>query len=142
MDIVGPLPLTVSGNKYILTLQCNLTKYSEAIPLPDVKADMIASAFSNEFVFRFGCPQTLRTDMGQNLIGKVFSTLAKLFKIRQIHSTAYRPKPKARWSGATTVSSSTSKCTSTTATGTPGSVMRYSRTTLRFTPLTDSLLTS
>ncbi|KAL7298863.1 hypothetical protein TKK_0007973 [Trichogramma kaykai] len=70
MDIVGPLPLTVSGNKYILTLQCNLTKYSEAIPLPDVKADMIASAFSNEFVFRFGCPQTLRTDMGQNLIGK------------------------------------------------------------------------
>ncbi|CAB0033550.1 unnamed protein product [Trichogramma brassicae] len=92
MDIVGPLPLTVSGNKYILTLQCNLTKYSEAIPLPDVKAGMIASAFSNEFVCRFGCPQTLRTDMGQNLIGKVFSTLAKLFKIRQIHSTAYRPQ--------------------------------------------------
>ncbi|CAB0033548.1 unnamed protein product [Trichogramma brassicae] len=90
MDVVGPLPITISGNKYLLTLQCNLTKYSEAIPLPDVKADMIASAFAKDFICRFGCPETLRTDMGQNLIGKVFSTLAKLFKIRQIHSTAYR----------------------------------------------------
>ncbi|CAB0039001.1 unnamed protein product [Trichogramma brassicae] len=92
MDVVGPLPITISGNKYLLTLRCNLTKYSEAIPLPDVKADMIASAFAKDFICRFGCPETLRTDMGQNLIGKVFSTPAKLFKIRQIHSTAYRPQ--------------------------------------------------
>uniref|UniRef100_A0ABD2X950 Integrase catalytic domain-containing protein n=1 Tax=Trichogramma kaykai TaxID=54128 RepID=A0ABD2X950_9HYME len=66
MDILEPLPLTITGNKYILTLQCNLIKYSEAIPLPDVKADMIASVFANEFICRFGYPQTLRTDMSQN----------------------------------------------------------------------------
>lgn len=33
MDIVGPLPVTEKGNKYLLTLQGNLTKYSDAIPL-------------------------------------------------------------------------------------------------------------
>ncbi|CAB0034699.1 unnamed protein product [Trichogramma brassicae] len=49
-------------------------------------------ASAKDFICRFGCPETLRTDMGQNLISKVFSTLAKLFKIRQIHSTAYGPQ--------------------------------------------------
>ncbi|KAL7301957.1 hypothetical protein TKK_0005548 [Trichogramma kaykai] len=71
MDVVGPLPITISGKKYLLTLQCNLTKYSKAIPLPNVKADTIALAFAKEFISRFGCPETLRTDMSQNLIGKI-----------------------------------------------------------------------
>ncbi|CAB0041212.1 unnamed protein product [Trichogramma brassicae] len=35
IDIVGPLPITTSGNKYLLTIQCNLTKYAEAISLPE-----------------------------------------------------------------------------------------------------------
>ena len=32
IDIVGPLPVTKSGNLYILTIQDNFTKYSLAIP--------------------------------------------------------------------------------------------------------------
>lgn len=31
LDIVGPLPLSEDGNKYSLTLQDDLTKYSQAI---------------------------------------------------------------------------------------------------------------
>lgn len=30
LDIVGPLPLTENGNKYILTLQDDLTKFTQA----------------------------------------------------------------------------------------------------------------
>ncbi|ERL95277.1 hypothetical protein D910_12543 [Dendroctonus ponderosae] len=32
LDIVGPLPITESGNRFILTMQDDLTKYSYAIP--------------------------------------------------------------------------------------------------------------
>ena len=35
-DLVGPLPRTSSGNKYILTMMCLYTKYPEAIPLRKV----------------------------------------------------------------------------------------------------------
>ena len=37
-DIVGPLPETESGTKYIPTIQENFSKYSDAIPLPLVKS--------------------------------------------------------------------------------------------------------
>ncbi|KAL7286500.1 hypothetical protein TKK_0019237 [Trichogramma kaykai] len=92
IDIVGPLPVTTSNNKSILTIQCNLTKFSEAIPLPDVRAELIATEFANEFICRYGCPKYIRTDQGQNLIGKVFSSLARTFKIIQFRSTSYRPQ--------------------------------------------------
>ena len=41
MDIVGPLPRTENGNKYIWTIQDNLTKYSEAIPLRSTESTAI-----------------------------------------------------------------------------------------------------
>lgn len=33
MDLVGPLPIDAYGNKYILTLQCDLSKFVEAYPI-------------------------------------------------------------------------------------------------------------
>ena len=59
MDIVGPLPVTVAGNKYILTLQCNLTKYSDALPISDMTAEMVATALVHDFITRFGCPEAI-----------------------------------------------------------------------------------
>jgi hypothetical protein len=33
LDIVGPLPVTLEGNKYILTFQDDLRKYVVAVPI-------------------------------------------------------------------------------------------------------------
>lgn len=52
LDIVGPLPITENGNKYILTLQDDLTKYSQAYALPQHDADTIAN-FIVLFVISF-----------------------------------------------------------------------------------------
>ena len=54
MDIVGPLPVTKSGNLYILTLQDNFTKYSLAILIPNYEAIAIADAFVKNFICKFG----------------------------------------------------------------------------------------
>jgi len=38
LDIVGPLPITNEGNKYILIFQDSLTKFSKAIPVENQEA--------------------------------------------------------------------------------------------------------
>lgn len=92
MDIVGPLLITISGNKYLLTLQCNLTKYSDALPLSDITAEMVATVFSQEFICRFGCPKVIKTDQGSNFQSQLLQKFAKVFKIKQFRSTAFHPQ--------------------------------------------------
>lgn len=42
MDLIGPLPETSRGNKYIVTLTDYFSKWAEAAPLPNKSADGIA----------------------------------------------------------------------------------------------------
>lgn len=46
MDIVDPLPITNSNNEYLLTIQCDLTKYADAIPIPNMEAITVATALA------------------------------------------------------------------------------------------------
>ena len=43
MDLVGPFPETMRGNKYIVTLTDYFSKWAEAAPLPNKTADEVAS---------------------------------------------------------------------------------------------------
>lgn len=95
LDIVGPLPLTESGNKFILTLQDDLTKFSQAYPLPDHEAKTIAEKFVHEFICKFGKPDSIVTDQGKDFTSKLLSQVSKLFKIKQINCTAYHPQSNA-----------------------------------------------
>jgi len=45
LDIVGPLTITTNGNKYLLTFQDNLTKFSKAIPILNQEANTINKEF-------------------------------------------------------------------------------------------------
>jgi hypothetical protein len=45
MDVVGPLPRSNSGYKYILTVVDHFTRYDVAISLKDQTAEHVAKAF-------------------------------------------------------------------------------------------------
>ena len=62
LDTVGPLPLTPSGNRHILTMQDNLTKYCIAVPVPDIKAETVAHALVTHLVLQYGAPRAILTD--------------------------------------------------------------------------------
>ena len=64
LDLVGPLPKTLSSNVYILTAIDWYSGYLEAWPLPDKKADAIAQIFLEEIFSRYGCPVSVVTDSG------------------------------------------------------------------------------
>ncbi|KAG5862031.1 hypothetical protein JTB14_027517 [Gonioctena quinquepunctata] len=50
MDVVGPQVTLLNGNRYGLTFQDYFTKYVEAIPLPDQKANTVAGAFVENII--------------------------------------------------------------------------------------------
>eukprot|EP00731_Ephydatia_muelleri_P003023 Em0001g3023a len=66
MDIMGPLPETSRGNKYILVIADYFTKWSEAYPIPNMEAITVAICLVNEFICRFGVPEQLHSDQGRN----------------------------------------------------------------------------
>ena len=49
LDIVGPLPRTKHGNKYLLTTMCYYTKFPEAIPLKRVDTMAVVDAMCEVF---------------------------------------------------------------------------------------------
>lgn len=92
LDIVGPLPVSMNNNKYILTLQDDLTKYSIAMPIPNQEAITISKVFVENFICKFGSPDFILTDQGTNFMSDVFKEMCKLLKIKKLQTTAYHPQ--------------------------------------------------
>lgn len=61
LDIVGPLPITNAGNKYLLTFQAHLTKFSKAIPIQNQEAATVAKAFVTKIITEYGIPEKILT---------------------------------------------------------------------------------
>jgi hypothetical protein len=56
MDILGPLPTSSHGNKYILVTADYFTMWTEAFALRNHKAKTIAKKLVEEFICRFEAP--------------------------------------------------------------------------------------
>ena len=91
IDLVGPLNVTTNGNKYILTCIDFLTRYPEAIPIKDAKAETVAKAFAMNIIARHGCPNALLADRGSNFIGTMLTEVAKILQVTKTHTLAFSP---------------------------------------------------
>lgn len=89
LDLVGPLDESVNGYRYILTLQDELTKFTEAIPIENKEASTVAKGLVECFILKYGVPQIIASDQGTEFINRIFKDMCKLLKIEQIQSTAY-----------------------------------------------------
>lgn len=89
LDLVGPLDRDIDDNKYILTLQCDLSKFVEAYPLKNKESVSIAKALVNNFILRFGIPKTIVTDRGTEFTATTMTEVCNLLNIDKLHSTAY-----------------------------------------------------
>jgi hypothetical protein len=64
IDIVGLLPLTERGNKFIVTCMDHFTRWPKAVPLPDQKARTVAQPLAEHVICRYEYPQEILTDFG------------------------------------------------------------------------------
>ena len=92
LDIVGPLPGTEEGHKYVLTCQDNLSKYLLAIPMITQTAEEVALNFMRHIILQYGVPHSVVTDQGTQFMCDVFKRLCKLLRVHKIHTSAYHPE--------------------------------------------------
>ena len=87
LDIVGPLPLTARGNRYIITVVDYFTKHAEAYPLATQEVTSIARVLVNEFFARYGVPQIMHSDQGKNFESALIKELCNSVKIEKSRTT-------------------------------------------------------
>ena len=92
MDILGPFPESSSGNKYVLVVIDNFTRWVEIFALPDQTAETCANKVLNEVISRFGCPYDLHSDQGRNFESGVFQELCTLLELRKTRSSPGHPR--------------------------------------------------
>ena len=77
VDIVGPLPVSSTRCRCLLTIVDRLTIWPEAVPLTDITAEVCADSFTSHWVERFGVPGTMTTDRVTQFSGAVLDVLVQ-----------------------------------------------------------------
>lgn len=91
IDLIGPLPSS-DGFEYCLTCIDRFTRWTEAIPIPNITAETVANAFYNHWVTRFGVPDRVTTDQGRQFESSLFHELEKLLGFKRSRSSPYHPQ--------------------------------------------------
>ena len=97
-DIVGPLPRSRQGNRFVLLIFDYATRYPEAVPMKNVDAGSVADELIKVFS-RVGVPREILTDQGTNFTLKLLTEL--IYKMLHIQPNFILPpitrKPMDWW---------------------------------------------
>ena len=85
-DIVGPLPLSKKGNKYILVVCDHFSNWTQAYPLEDITAETVAKKIV-QFGFIFGLCTNLLSDQGKNFQSGLLKQVCELLDINQVRTS-------------------------------------------------------
>uniref|UniRef100_A0A3B1JTM8 Gypsy retrotransposon integrase-like protein 1 n=1 Tax=Astyanax mexicanus TaxID=7994 RepID=A0A3B1JTM8_ASTMX len=92
VDVLGPFPVTDSGNRYVLVAMDYFTKWPEAYAVPDQGADTTADVLVREFFCRFGVPEELHSDQGRNFESEVMAEVCRILGIHKTRTTPLHPQ--------------------------------------------------
>ena len=89
LDIVGPLPCSEAGGaRYFLSIIDRTSRWFEVIPLSNIEAKTVCSAFLNQWIARYGVPATVLTDRGLQFTSTMMKQLCSMLGIQLQHTTA------------------------------------------------------
>ena len=92
IDIVGPLPVTHRGNKYIVVAMDYFTKWPEAKALKEANAKEVSNFIYDEIICRHGCPKRILSDRGTHFNNQMVKQLLEKFEVKHGFSTPYHPQ--------------------------------------------------
>lgn len=96
IDFLGPFELSPEGFKYILLVIDAYSKWPEAFPLASTEATEVAWVLYKEIFCRYGAPDTLLSDRGQQFMSKLVNELCSIFSVTKLKTSAYHPQTNAQ----------------------------------------------
>jgi transposase InsO family protein len=90
-DILGELPETGNGNKYILVVSDYFTKWTEAFAMANMEAGTVARIIVEEVVTRFGVPHVIHSDQGRQYESRLFQEMCQMLGTTKTRTTPYHP---------------------------------------------------
>lgn len=92
VDCLGPFPLSIAGNRYVVVFTEYLTRWPEAFAVPSIDAATIARLLVNHIVTTHGAPRTLLSDRGSNFLSALVRSVCDLLNTKKVNTTAYHPQ--------------------------------------------------
>ena len=96
IDLVGPLPKTSSGKRFIFTMIDRNSSWFEAIPLATTYAIQIASLFYKHWICRFGIPEVVVSDQGVQFESYIFKDMLRRVGIEKRRTAPYTPQTNGK----------------------------------------------
>jgi len=90
VDLVD-LPPAQNGDRYVMTIVDELTRFIQLVPLPTKDAHTVADALISHFTTLFGPPDTLISDNGTEFTGEYFREVCSLMGTKTRYTTPYNP---------------------------------------------------
>ena len=92
IDLVGPMPLTQKGNKWILVLTDHFTRWQDALAIPTATASVVAAALDERVFCYLGLPEQIHADQGAQFESELMQELCRLWGVAKTHTTPYHPQ--------------------------------------------------
>ena len=92
MDILGPLPRTQHGMRFILVITDRFTKLTKTVALRTITSLAVARAFCRAWVFNYGIPKILLTDNGTQFTASFFQNVCRILGIQKAFTAEYHPQ--------------------------------------------------
>jgi hypothetical protein len=90
-NILGELPVTTRGNKYILVVSHYFSKWTECFPMRNMEAETVVRLIMEQMIVRFGVPYSIHSDQGTQYKSRVFKETCKLLGIKKTENHSLSP---------------------------------------------------
>lgn len=91
-DLIGLLPRSSQGYKFILVIIDHFCKFPWIIPLRNAASKLVCSAIKNNVFLLFCQLKVLTLDYGSQFMSKVFRSLILSYGIKQVFTPNYHPQ--------------------------------------------------
>ncbi|KAL5517635.1 hypothetical protein EMCRGX_G003217 [Ephydatia muelleri] len=92
VDLMGPLPETEDGCKYVMVAVDCFTRWVEVYAIRNQEATTVAKKLVDEMFCRFSPPEQLHSDQGRQFESDLVKEICELLQIRKTRTTPYHPQ--------------------------------------------------
>ena len=92
MDIMDACDPTPEGHQYILVITDYFSKWTEAFPMKNKRADTVANLLVEHIILRFGMPMVIHSDQGREFENGLMKSLCTLLGCNKTRRAPYHPE--------------------------------------------------